>query len=146
MIQEPSNYMDECIFCDIYVKSDKTASNVLFEDDLVIAFLDINPISKGHTLVIPKEHITHYEDLSKETAEHLASILQIMAPKVVSGVQADGYNLVLNNNEVAGQIIPHLHWHIIPRFKNDKLRSWENNKIDFSKIENNAIKIKKVRS
>jgi len=111
-----------CVFCQI-VKGE-IPSEKIYEDDRIFAFLDINPINKGHTLVIPKEH---YKDLSS-TPDYILQELAIatarLAQAVKKGVGADAFNLRLSNGRIAGQVVPHVHFHIIPRFKDDSLKDW----------------------
>jgi len=109
--------MENCVFCKI-IKGELPA-NKIYEDDLVLAFLDIAPINKGHILIIPKEH--HYSITTVPT-EYLNQMMNI-APKIGSALMrvmdADGFNLILSNGICAGQIIPHVHLHIIPRHPED---------------------------
>ena len=86
-----------------------------------MAFLDINPVSVGHALVIPKKHTPDFTALTDEEAGALAATVHKLAPKIVDILSADGYNLGLNNGLIAGQIVEHVHWHIIPRYPDDGL-------------------------
>jgi len=106
-----------CLFCKI-VRGEIPAVR-LFEDDVTLAFLDIGPIIKGHTLVIPK---LHYDPLMTTPDEVLARVMRTVrriACALVAGLGADGINLHQSNGAAAGQVIPHLHIHVIPRFAND---------------------------
>jgi len=122
-----------CVFCQI-VKGE-IPSEKIYEDDRIFAFLDISPVNKGHTLVIPKEH---YKDLSS-TPDYILQELAIatarLAQAVKKGVKADAFNLGLNNGRIAGQIVPHVHFHIIPRFKDDDLKHWPSKKYKEGEIE-----------
>ena len=107
----------DCIFCKL-VKGEIPSTKV-YEDDQDLAFLDINPANKGHTLVIPKRH---YGDLEEIPADELASLMQVVqkvGKAMKSAVQADGFNIVQNNGRAAGQVVDHLHFHVIPRFASD---------------------------
>jgi len=107
----------DCIFCKIVAGEIPSAK--VFENDDVLVFLDINPINPGHTLVIPKKH---YETLDEAPPEVMAKVGAIL-PQVAAGVQkatgAEGYNLFQANGQVAGQVVPHLHIHIVPRLSTD---------------------------
>lgn len=86
------------------------------EDDQVLAFLDIGPLSKGHTLVIPKERVAHLHELSDESAAALGRALPRIAKAVLKATGATAYNVVQNNGAAAHQAVMHVHFHIIPRF------------------------------
>ena len=107
----------DCIFCKIV--SGQIPSLRLFENDSVLAFLDVGPISDGHTLIVPKEHFQRLDKAPPETAAQIARILPMLAAAVQKAVNADGYNLLCNNGTAAGQVVEHLHFHIIPRKQND---------------------------
>lgn len=109
--------MSECIFCSI-VAGDIPARTV-YETDDVLAFLDANPLARGHTLVIPKTHAQHVGDLDDATARNLFAAVTELTPEVQSTVGADAANVGINDGEAAGQEVPHVHVHIIPRFDGD---------------------------
>ena len=88
----------------------------VYEDDNVLAFLDINPNRKGHTLVIPKKAVSDIFSLKEENAEALMQGIIKVAKAVKKGTRAKGVNIISNNGAEAGQIVGHLHFHIIPRF------------------------------
>jgi len=113
----------DCLFCKIVEK--KMAAQVIYEDDNYLVFLDINPTTKGHSLVVPKKHADNFTEFNNKEAMGLAGVVHRVAPQIVQAIGADGYNLGLNNGVAAGQIIDHVHWHIIPRYENDKLRLWD---------------------
>ncbi len=93
----------------------------VFENEHVLAFLDITPLSEGHTLVIPKRQVELFEDLPPEEAAEIARQLGPIAKRVCEAVGAKGYNILQNNGRVAGQEVPHVHFHIIPRGEADGL-------------------------
>jgi histidine triad (HIT) family protein len=95
----------------------------IYEDEFVLAFLDIGPISDGHTLVIPKQHFEKLHDCPAEFLGHVSSRLGKIAGVVATAMNSDGYNLLCNNGRAAGQLIGHLHFHIIPRNTGDGLFS-----------------------
>ena len=93
----------------------------VFESERILAFLDITPLSEGHTLVIPKQQVERLEDLPPEDTAELACQLGAIAKRVVAATAAEGYNILQNNGRVAGQEVPHVHFHIIPRRAGDGL-------------------------
>jgi len=109
--------MDDCIFCQI-VDGDIPA-RVVYEDDDVLAFLDANPLAPGHTLVIPKDHYETLDDVPPEPGEMMFAAIHYLTPVVEEAVDADGSNIGFNNGEAAGQEVPHVHGHIVPRFEGD---------------------------
>jgi len=94
----------------------EVASHKVYEDDFVIAILDIAPLSEGHTLVIPKEPADTMDQLSDDHAAALGRVLPRIARAIMKVTEASSYNILLNNGEAAGQAVPHVHFHIIPRF------------------------------
>jgi len=114
---DPSIMSADCIFCSI-VDGDIPARTVHETDD-VLAFLDANPLARGHTLVIPKSHAQHVGDLDDDLASDLFAAVTELTPRVQSTVGADGANVGINDGEAAGQEVPHVHVHIIPRFEGD---------------------------
>jgi len=108
---------DDCIFCGI-VAGD-IPSRTVYEDDDVLAFLDANPISPGHTLVIPKAHHETLGDLPEAPGGAVFATLHRLAPLIEDAVDADATTVAFNNGETAGQEVPHVHGHVIPRFPGD---------------------------
>jgi histidine triad (HIT) family protein len=108
---------EDCIFCQI-VAGD-IPSRTVYEDDTVLAFLDANPLSPGHTLVIPKAHHERLNDTPADVAGAVLSTLHELVPAVEAAVDAPASTVAFNNGEVAGQEVPHVHGHIIPRFAED---------------------------
>lgn len=128
--------MTDCIFCKI-VQGAIPCTKV-YEDEDFLAFLDINPINPGHTLLIPKAHFATLEDCPASIISVMASMFPVLARAAVSAVKADGYNIFINNGRAAGQLVDHVHFHILPRFAEDgairhspakKLSSQEMNQI-----------------
>ena len=107
----------DCIFCQIVKK--KIPSKILFENEKILAFLDIYPIFKGHTIVIPKNHFQNIEDIPENELIEIFKIVKNLAVLIHKKLEIDGYNILQNNFEAAGQIIQHFHVHIIPRSKDD---------------------------
>jgi len=109
--------MPDCIFCRI-VKGQVPCSKV-YENDRVLAFMDINPVAPGHVLVIPKAHSNDVAGMSEGDMAAVALALRKLAPAVVTAVGGEGYNILNNCGGVAGQAVEHVHFHVIPRKTGD---------------------------
>lgn len=96
-------------------------SYTVYEDETTYAFLDANPLAPGHTLVIPKHPYERLNDMSAEEAGEIFGVISEIAPAVEAAVGADASTVAVNNGEEAGQEVPHVHWHIIPRFADDNI-------------------------
>ncbi len=112
----------DCIFCKIVAS--EIPSYKVYEDESTLAFLDIAPVNFGHTLVIPKKHYANLEEIPEEELCQVIKTVKKVGQMVKTGLGVQGYNVVSNNDPIAGQIVPHLHWHIVPRIENDNLASW----------------------
>lgn len=108
-----------CIFCKIINK--EIPSKIVYEDELVLAILDLSQATYGHTLVIPKKHYENIYEIDDETLAHLIKIVKKLAIKIKNKLNASGINILNNNETAAGQSVMHLHFHIIPRYDNDDL-------------------------
>ncbi len=106
-----------CIFCEI-IKGNIPSAKV-YEDDEVLAILDISQVTKGHTLVMPKKHVENILECDDETLAHLIIVTKKLAAQITEKLGAAGCNIVNNTNPVAGQSVMHLHFHIIPRYGSD---------------------------
>jgi histidine triad (HIT) family protein len=93
------------------------SADIVYEDDIVLAFLDINPVNKGHVLVVPKKEFENIFDADIAVLGHMMVVAQKISHALVETVGARGVNLHMNNGEDAGQEVPHAHLHIIPRFQ-----------------------------
>jgi histidine triad (HIT) family protein len=93
----------------------------VFENEHVLAFLDVHPLSEGHTLVLPKRTVARAEELTADEAAELGRQLIALARKLVAATGAQGFNILLNNDRAAGQEVPHVHFHVIPRRAGDGL-------------------------
>ncbi|MFH0948930.1 MAG: HIT family protein [Candidatus Aenigmatarchaeota archaeon] len=107
----------DCIFCGI--ANGSVPSRKIYEDDDILAFLDINPANPGHVLVMPKKHIVSIYDADDETLKKLIVVVKDLATKIKEVLGADGMNIMQNNGRDAGQLVGHIHFHIIPRHKGD---------------------------
>ena len=107
----------DCIFCSIINGANEGI--IVYDNNYFLVLMDKYPISRGHTLVIPKTHYDNLLNMPHDEVGKLYSLVSIIAKAVVSAVSADGFNIGQNNGKSANQIIPHVHVHIIPRFKND---------------------------
>ena len=104
---------DDCLFCRMV--AGQIPVTKIYEDEVVLAFLDIGPISNGHTLVIPKQHFDQLHNCPAELLSQVSCRLSNIARAVSTAMNSDGYNVLCNNGRAAGQVIEHLHFHIIPR-------------------------------
>lgn len=107
----------DCIFCKIV--AGEIPSTVLYEDEMVLAIMDIGPIVKGHALVLPKEHMDPLMDTPDAVVARLHQVAKRIAQGQMNAFGADGINIMQNNGTAAGQAVPHIHVHVIPRFEED---------------------------
>ena len=115
---------DDCIFCKI--AAGEIPSATVYEDDDFRAILDLGPAAKGHTLVIPKSHSGNLLSVEPDTAAKALKVISKTANAIKEALGCDGINVVQNNGEAAGQTVMHLHFHIIPRYKNDSVNiGWQ---------------------
>lgn len=120
---------DNCIFCKI--AAGEIPSATLYEDEDFRVILDLGPASKGHALILPKEHYRNLYDLDDELAAKVLVLAKKMTNKMKDALGCDGFNVVQNNEEVAGQTVFHFHMHIIPRYKNDEVViKWPTGQLD----------------
>lgn len=108
---------EDCIFCKI--ANGEIPSKSLHEDKDFRVILDLGPATKGHALILPKEHYANLYELPENTAAEAMKLAKLMAARMTEKLHADGFNLVQNNGEAAGQTVMHFHLHLIPRYKND---------------------------
>lgn len=109
--------VEDCIFCKI-VAGDISSDKILESENFIVV-KDAFPKLEGHSLVISKKHYDSFLDMPSELYEELLETSKKATLKIIEGVGAEGFNLVTNNGKVAGQIISHVHWHILPRKKDD---------------------------
>ena len=139
MEKEDSKIEDKCIFCKI-VKGDIPCAKV-FEDDKILSFLDIAPANKGHALIITREHYETLLDMPDDVLDDMMVQARKVARAMSSALGNEGFNILMNNKEVAGQLVPHAHIHIIRRFAGDGISlNWRPKK--YKDIEGVKEKIK----
>jgi histidine triad (HIT) family protein len=132
----------DCIFCKI--ASGQIPSTKIYEDEVVVAFLDIGPVSDGHTLVMPRQHVEKAHSCPPELLGQIWTRLGKIAGAVAEAVGADGYNVLCNNGRAAGQLVDHLHFHIVPRKTGDGVFAhWPSYKYRPGQVEIIAEKIRK---
>lgn len=132
--------MSDCIFCKII--SDEIPSKKIYEDDKILAFLDIEPVSPGHALVIPKEHSENIAEMNQDLLEPLFSVARRLGGAAEALLGVDGFNLIVNKGEFAGQAIFHTHVHVIPRREGDELSFWPKIEIAEEEMEEIAQKMR----
>lgn len=108
---------NNCIFCKI--ANGEIPSRTIYEDDDFRVIMDLAPATKGHSLILPKEHYKNVYELADDTAAKVLPLAKKMATLMTEKLGADGFNIVQNNNEVAGQTVFHFHVHLIPRYNDD---------------------------
>lgn len=118
-----------CIFCDIIEK--KIPSSVVYEDDDVLAILDVSQVTFGHTLVMPKKHVSNIVEADEETVVKCSRVISKLSKQIVHNTGASGCNVLNNCGEIAGQTVPHLHFHIIPRYS-------ESDPVEFKFLESES--------
>jgi diadenosine tetraphosphate (Ap4A) HIT family hydrolase len=118
MTQHATSAAQQCIFCAI--AAGQAAASVVYEDETVVAFMDLNPVTPGHLLVVPRRHAVGLEDLDKATSAHVWSVGHDMARALRrSSLDCEGINVLLCDGEVAFQTVFHFHLHIVPRYAGD---------------------------
>ena len=121
--------MDNCIFCKI--ANGEIPAATLYEDENFRVILDLGPASKGHALILPKSHAANIYELSDEMAAKAMVLAKKMATAMTEALKCDGFNIVQNNGECAGQTVFHFHMHLIPRYKDDKAGfGWNTGELD----------------
>lgn len=125
---------DDCIFCKL--ANGIFATNSIYEDDKFKVILDMGPATKGHALILPKEHADNLFELDENTAADAMVLAKKLAGKMMERLGADGFNLVQNNGEAAGQTVMHFHLHLIPRYKDDNQHIlWEPGKAEDEELK-----------
>ena len=131
---------DDCIFCKI--ANGDIPSRTLHETEDFRVILDIAPVTKGHALIIPKNHYQDVFDLPEEIAGKAMVLAKEMATKIKENLAADGLNMAQNNGEVADQTVLHYHLHVIPRYKNEEsIFSWDHKEVSAEELDEIHAKI-----
>lgn len=134
--------MSDCIFCKIINK--EIPSTKIYEDDKILSFMDINPNNKGHCLVITKKHYETLNYIPSKELKELILIVQKVSKAVVDATSCHGFNIVMNNKKASGQLVPHVHFHVIPRFDNDNVMGkWKINRYKDNELLEYAKAIRK---
>jgi len=133
--------MQDCIFCKIIAR--EIPSDIIFEDDQVFAFMDIRPVSRGHALIVPKKHSADIVDTEDATLAEVIVKAKKIAAVIESVLGADGFTVSTNRGEAAGQSVFHLHFHLIPRYKQDGLKPWTHHEVEPKKRAELAELIRK---
>lgn len=131
--------MNDCIFCKI-IRRELPCTQV-YETDAAMAFLDIAPVAPGHILVIPRKHVERITDVPDDLLAPLLSAVRAMAAALTDRLGADGVSLTQANGECAGQVVPHLHFHLIPRYNDHPLRWTPGRYADADEMRRIAAKI-----
>lgn len=125
---------DNCIFCKI--ANGEIPSKTLYEDEKFRVILDLGPATKGHALILPKNHYANLYELPDEAASNVMLLAKKMVSQMTDRLSCDGFNLVQNNGEVAGQTVFHFHMHLIPRYKDDDQKiGWKPGKPSQEELE-----------
>lgn len=132
--------MDSCLFCKIVRK--EIPAEIVYEDDRVLAFLDIHPVNPGHTLVVPKAHAETVLACTQEDACAVMNAVHKITPAILAGVSAPACNLAVNVGSVAGQVVMHYHLHIMPRFIGDGHALWHGKEVTGEMLQSTAQKIR----
>ncbi len=115
-------HMHSCIFCDI--KEGRAEASIVYQDERLVAFMDIRPVNPGHVLIIPKIHASSLAELDSRVGAHLFKVgMRINKALRKSGISCEGVNLIVADGEAAGQEVFHVHLHVIPRFAGDGFES-----------------------
>jgi len=131
----------DCLFCKI-INSEIPAVKV-YEDDEVLGFLDIRPVHPGHTLIVPKDHFENVYTVPAETWARMNMAVQKVSIAVKNGIDADGINIISNNEPAAGQVVFHSHIHIVPRHNDDGLKHWDGKSAPETELSEAGEKIRK---
>ncbi|MCF2138947.1 MAG: HIT family protein [Candidatus Lokiarchaeota archaeon] len=127
----------DCIFCKIVKK--EIPARIIYESNFSVAILDIAPATRGHTVVIPKKHFYNLIDMPKDIMGGFFEDIQKVSKLIMEKLKVKGFNLIQNNFEVAGQIVPHAHFHIVPRYENDNFPQFKKDPIQATSDKLDAI-------
>lgn len=125
---------DNCIFCKI--ANGDISSKAIYEDDLFKVILDLGPATRGHALILPKDHAKNLFELPDDTAKQILVLAKKLGNQMVEKLNADGLNIIQNNGEAAGQTVNHFHLHLIPRYEDDGQHIlWEPKEVSQEELE-----------
>lgn len=136
------NTMQDCLFCKFVRK--ELPAEIVYEDDAVMVFVDIKPNNPGHVLVMPKEHADDFASAPEASIQAIALMAQRMGQTIMKAFGAPGFNIGVNNGRAAGQVIHHLHMHVIPRFEGDGLEHWHGKPYKDGEIEQVGQKLREL--
>ena len=137
--------MENCIFCKI--ANGEIPAATLYEDENFRVILDLGPASKGHALILPKSHAANIYEVSDEMAAKAMILAKKMATAMTAALKCDGFNIVQNNGECAGQTVFHFHMHLIPRYKGDQVGiTWKPGELSDADKEEILLKVKEQLS
>jgi histidine triad (HIT) family protein len=136
--------MNDCLFCKIVRK--EIPATVVHENDRTLCFMDIKPVNAGHMLVIPKKHFDDYASTSDEALREMAVIARRLGEAAMKALGAPGFNLAVNNGAAAGQLVGHVHLHVIPRFEGDGHELWHGKPYEEGEAQAVADKLKTALS
>ena len=133
----------DCIFCKL--ANGVFPTNFIYEDEDFKVILDANPATKGHSLILPKKHFKNILDADEEILKKALPLAKKLSNKLIEVLKCDGVNVLQNNNKAAGQVVFHLHVHLIPRYKDEKehMLSWKPNKFSDEEMKSIAENLKK---
>ncbi len=136
--------MNDCIFCKIIAK--EIPAEIVYENGDVLVFVDIKPNNPGHVLVMPKAHADDFATASEASIQAVAVMAQRMGKVIMQALGAPGFNIGVNNGRAAGQVVDHLHMHVIPRFEGDGLEHWHGKPYKEGEIEEVGQKLRQMLS
>ena len=119
---------NDCLFCKIINK--EIPANIVYEDENFLAFLDLYPVNFGHTLVIPKKHFENFSEAPENVLCEIMPVIKKIGNAMLKLPGVDSYNIMVNNGKNAGQLIMHLHFHVVPRIAGDGFKHWEGKKYE----------------
>ena len=132
---------ESCIFCKILNK--QAPASIIYEDETLLAFLDIRPLNEGHTLVIPKRHYVDIFDIPEDQLSQVHKVVKQVSVAIKKATNSDGISIIQQNGKAADQDIFHFHVHVVPRFEGQKLPSFSALKeVERTKLDDMAKKIK----
>lgn len=136
--------LPDCLFCKIIRKEIPAA--VVFENEAVVAFLDIKPVNPGHVLIVPRAHSADYASTEDAIVCEIAVTAKRVGQAIVQSLWAPGFNIGVNNGRAAGQLVDHVHLHVMPRFENDGFDLWHGKPYAEGEMEGVAKKLRAALS